>query len=140
MKAGTLLLLALVVCGAGLARAQSRDRPLDLRVTGMLLASEEPQREDVVTVPIVVRSTPLRLRIGQVEEVTSSARRQVQDADVLLHEVRFSGPAALMERLLQPALQGRVLRIEGWLEPKARRFLVTAIEEARGTAPPPKGQ
>jgi hypothetical protein len=106
----------------------------------MLLASEEPQREDVFTVPIVVRSTPLRLRIRQVEEVTSSARRQVHDADVLLHEVRFSGPAALMERLLQPALQGRVLRIEGWLDPKARRFLVTAIEEARGTAPTPKGQ
>ena len=137
MKAGTLILLALVVCGAGLARAQSRDRSLDLRVTGMLLASEEPQREDVFTVPIVVRSIPLLLRIGQVEEVTSSARVQVHDAGVLLHEVRFSGPAALMERLLQPALQGRVLRIEGWLDPKARRFLVTALEEARGTAPPP---
>ena len=140
MKAGTLILLTLVVFGAGLARAQSRDRPLDLRVTGMLLASEEPQREDVFTIPIVVRSTPLLLRIGQVEEVTSSARVQVQDAEVLLHEVRFSGPAALMERLLQPALRGRVLRIAGWLEPQARRFLVTAIEEAPGPAPTPQGQ
>ena len=140
MKAGTLILLALVVFGAALARAQSRDRPLDLRVTGMLLASEEPQREDVFTIPIVVRSTPLLLRIGQVEEVTSSARMQVQDAEVLLHEVRFSGPAALLERLLQPALRGRVLRIAGWLEPQARRFLVTAIEEAAGTAPTPQGQ
>jgi len=140
MKAGTLILLALVVCGAGLARAQSRDRPLDLRVTGMLLASAEPQREDVFTVPIVVRSITLLLRIGQVEEVTSSARRQVQDAEMLLHEVRFSGPAALLERLLQPALRGRVLRIAGWLEPQARRFLVTAIEEPRGTAPTPQGQ
>jgi hypothetical protein len=63
MKAGTLILLALVVCGAGLARAQSRDRPLSLRVTGMLVASEEPRREDVFTVPIVVRSTPLLLRV-----------------------------------------------------------------------------
>jgi hypothetical protein len=135
-----LILLALLAFEVGLARAQSRDRPLDLRVTGMLLASEEPQREDVFTVPIVVRSTPLLLRIGQVEEVTSSARVQVHDAEVLLHEVRFSGPAALMERLLQPALRGRVLRIDGWLEPKARQFLVTAIEEAPGTAPTPQGQ
>ena len=136
----TLIVPILVVFGAGSASAQSRDRPVDLRVTGMLLAMEEAQREDLLTVPIVVQGTPLLLRIGQVEELTGPERVQVRDAEVLLRQVRFSGPAALMERLQQPALRGRVLTIEGWLEPQARRFLVTAVNEAPGAAPTPSGR
>jgi hypothetical protein len=128
--------LVLTVFGASTAGAQSRDRPVHLRVTGMLLAGEEAPREDVLTVPIVVQGTPLLLRIGQVEELTTPARAQVREAEVLLRQVRFSGPAALMERLRQPEVRGRVLTIEGWLEPKERRFLVTAIHEAPGATPP----
>ena len=129
MRGRTLNALLLVVFGAGLVSAQSHDRLVELRVTGMLLPQEEAHREDLVTVPIVVQDTPLLLRIGQVEELTSSERAQVRDA-VLLRQVRFSGSAALLERLQQPELRGRVLTIEGLLELQARLFLVTAIKEA----------
>jgi hypothetical protein len=135
MRRRTLIALFLVVCGAGLASAQSRDRLVDLRVTGTLLPLEEAHREDLFTVPIVVHDTPLLLRIGQVEELTTPERAQVREA-VLLRQVRFSGPAALMQRLQQPELRGRVLTIEGWLEPKARLFLVTAVKEAPSATPP----
>jgi hypothetical protein len=140
MRRRTLIALVLVVFGAGGVSAQSRDRPVDLRVTGMLLSLEEAHRDDLLTVPIVVQGTPLLLRIGQVEELTTPARAQVRKAEVLLRQVRFSGPAALMERLQQPALRGRALTIEGWLEPKARRFLVTAVTEAPGVTPPARGK
>jgi hypothetical protein len=140
MKWQTLIALALVVCGTSTASAQSRDRPIDLRVTGMLLAKEEAQREDLLTVPIVVQGTPLLLRIGQVEEVTPTERTQVRQAEVLLRQVRFSGPAALMERLLQPEVRGKVLTIQGWLQPKEQRFLVTDVQEGSGSTPPTQGK
>ncbi len=45
-----------------------------------------------------------------------------------------------MERLQQPEMLGRVLTIDGWLEPQERRFLVTAIAEAPGATPPTQGK
>ncbi|MGE0824560.1 MAG: hypothetical protein AB7G75_04295 [Candidatus Binatia bacterium] len=135
MRGRILSALLLVVCGAGLVSAQSRDHLMELRVTGTLLPREEAHREDIFTVPIVVQDTPLLWRIGQVEELTSSERAQVRDA-VLLRQVRFSGPAALLQRLQQPELRGRVLTIEGLLEPQSRLFLVTAIKEAPSATPP----
>jgi hypothetical protein len=140
MKWWTFISLALVVFGVSPVSAQSRDRPIDLRVTGMLLAKEEAPRDDLLTVPIVVQGTPLLLRIGQVEEVTPSERTQVRQAEVLLHQVRFSGPAALMERLLQPEVRGQVLTIQGWLQPKEQRFLVTDVQEGSGTSSPAQGK
>lgn len=137
MRGWILSALLLVVCEAGLVSAQS-DHLVELRVTGALLPLEEAHHEGLVTVPIVVQDTPLLLRIGQVEKLTSSERAQVYDA-VLLRQVRFSGPAALLARLQQPALRGRVLTIEGLLEPQARLFLVTDVKETP-SAPPPQGQ
>jgi len=135
MRLWTLSALLLVVCGAGLVRAQSGEGLLHLRVTGMLVPLEAAQREDLFTVPIVVQDKPLLLRVGQVEELTAAERAQVRDA-LVLRQVRFSGPPALLARLQQSEGRGRVLIIEGMLEPTARLFLVTAVKEAPSTTSP----
>jgi len=140
MRRRTLITLVLLIWWAVAVSAQSRDRPVDLRVTGMLLAVEEAKRDDLVTVNISVQGKPLLLRIGKVEDLTTPERTQVREAEVLLRQVRFSGPAALMERLQQPEMLGRVLTIDGWLNPQERRFLVTAIAEAPGATPPTLGK
>ncbi len=140
MRRRTIITLVLLIWWAGVVSAQSRDRPVDLRVTGMLLAVEEAKRDDLLTINISVQGKPLLLRIGKVEDLTTPERTQVREAEVLLRQVRFSGPAALMERLQQPEMLGRVLTIDGWLEPQERRFLVTAIAEASGTTPPTQGK
>ena len=129
MRLWTLSALLLVVCGTGLVRAQSGEHLVHLRVTGTLVPLEAAQREDLFTVPIVVQETPLLLRVGQVEELTSAERAQVRDA-LVLRQVRFDGPAALLAQLQQPERRGRVLTIEGMLEPTARLFLVTTVKEA----------
>ena len=130
--------LLLVVCGAELVRAQSDERLLHLRVTGMLVPLEAAQREDLFTVPIVVQDTPLLLRVGRVEELTTSERAQVLEA-LVLRQVRFSGSTALLAPLLQPERRGRVLTIEGMFEPTARLFLVTTVKEVPN-APSPRGK
>ena len=140
MRRRTLITLVLLIWWAGAVSAQSRDRPVDLRVTGMLLAVEEAKRDDLLTINISVQGKPLLLRIGKVEDLTTPERTQVREAEVLLRQVRFSGPAALMERLQQPEMLGRVLTIDGWLEPQERRFLVTAIAEAPGATPATQGK
>ena len=138
MRLWTLSVLLLAVCGAGLVHAQSSERLVKLRVTGTLVPQEAAQREDLFTVTIVVQDTPLLLRVGQVEELTTSERAQVRDA-LVLRQVRFSGPAALLARLQQPERRGRVLTIEGMLELTARLFMVTAVKEAP-SAPAPGGK
>ena len=135
MRLWTLSALLLVVCGAGLVRAQSGKGLMHLRVTGTVVPLEAAQREDLFTVPIVVQETPLLLRVGQVEELTAAERAQVRDA-LVLRQVRFSGPPALLARLQQSEGHGRVLTIEGMLEPTARLFLVTAVKEAPSTTSP----
>jgi hypothetical protein len=135
MRLWTLSALFLVVCGAGLVHAQSGERLVKLRVTGTLVPLEAVQREDLFTVPIVVQETPLLLRVGQVEELTTSERAQVREA-VVLRQVRFSGPTALLAQLQQPERRGRVLAIEGMLDPTARLFLVTAVKEAPSATSP----
>ena len=135
MRLWTLSTLLLLVCGVGLVGAQSGERLVHLRVTGTLVPQEAAQREDLFTVPIVVQDTPLLLRVGQVEELTTSERAQVREA-VMLRQVRFSGPAALLNRLQQPEQRGRVLTIEGMLEPTARLFMVTAVKEATSATSP----
>ncbi len=135
MRLWTFSALLLVVCGAGLVRAQSGEGLMHLRISGTLVPLEAAQREDLFTVPIIVQDTPLLLRVGRVEELTSAERAQVLDA-LVLRQVRFSGSAALLASLLQPERRGRVLTIEGMLELTARLFLVTAIKEAP-SAPSP---
>jgi hypothetical protein len=135
MRLWTLSALFLVVCGAGLVRAQSGERLVQLRVTGTLVPQETAQREDLFTVPIVVQEKPLLLRVGQVEELTTAERAQVREA-LVLRQVRFNGPPALLARLQQPKQRGQVLTIEGMLDPTARLFLVTAVKEAPSATSP----
>jgi hypothetical protein len=107
------------------------DRPMKLRVTGMLLPTDEPKREDLITIPIFVQDAAWLLRIGKVEELSPSGREEKIKEDLLFRQVRFHGPDALLARMQQ----GKTLTIEGQLDDKARRFLVTEVSEA--TAPSP---
>jgi len=133
MRLKTMISLALLLLTAGVVSAQSPypDRPVDLRVTGMLLSAETPKREDWAAVNVFVRDTPLVLRVGKVEDLTTQERARVIKDDVLLHQVRFYGPDTLMERMLKPEILGRVLTIEGWLDTSQRRFQVTLVEEVQ---------
>jgi len=137
MKYRLALVLLVSVFWAGVISAQPAylERPTKLRVTGMLLPAEEQQRDDLVTVNIVVEDKPLLLRIGKVEELTHTEREQTVKWGVLLRQVRFYGPDALIGRLREPEIVGKILTIEGQLDTKARQFLVTAVEEATATAP-----
>jgi hypothetical protein len=127
-----LSLFVLAVCGST-ASAQSvyPDRPMKLRVTGMLLPTDEPKREDLITIPIFVQDTARLLRIGKVEELNPSGREEKIKEDLLFRQVRFYGPDALLARMQQ----GKTLTIEGQLDDKARRFLVTEVTET--TVPSP---
>jgi hypothetical protein len=138
MKQGTLVALLVSLLWAGTVGAQSvyPDRPMRLRVTGTLLPVEEQKRDDLVTVNIFVQDKPWLLRMGKVEELTEMERERAVKDDVLLRQVRFYGPDALMQRLQQPGSVGKVLTIEGRLDTKERRFLVTAVEEATDATPP----
>ena len=137
MRLRTIISLVLFILSASVVSAQSPypDRPVDLRVTGMLLSVETQKREDLATVNIFVRDTPLVLRIGKVEDLTTQERERVIKDEVLLQQVRFYGPDTLMERMLKPEILGRVLTIEGWLNTAQRRFQVTAVEEGTGATP-----
>jgi hypothetical protein len=104
---------------------------MKLRVTGMLLPTDEPKREDLITVPIFVQDTAWLLRIGKVEELNPSGREEKIKEDLLLRQVRFYGPDALLARMQR----GKTLIIEGQLDPTARRFLVTEVTEATTTSP-----
>jgi len=101
----------------------------------MLLPVTEPSRDDLVTVSIVVQETPLLLRVGKVEELTHTEREQAVKWGVLLRQVRFYGPDALIGRLLEPTTTGKVLAIEGQLDTRTRQFLVSAVKEATDSKP-----
>jgi hypothetical protein len=133
MRLKTMISLALFLLSAGVVSAQSPypDRPVDLRITGMLLSAETPKRDDWAAVNVFVRDTPLVLRVGKVEDLTTQERERVIKDDVLLRQVRFYGPDTLMERMLKPEILGRVLTIEGWLDTSQRRFQVTVVEEVQ---------
>jgi hypothetical protein len=105
------------------------EQPVKLRVTGILLPVEQ-QRDDLVTVNIVVDDKPLLLRVGKVEELTHTEREQAVKWGVLLRQVRFYGPAEFIGPLQQPEMMGKALTIEGQLDTKGRQFLVTAVKEA----------
>lgn len=137
MRLRTITSLVLFILSASVVSAQSPypDRPVDLRITGMLLSVETPKRDDLATVNIFVRDTPLVLRISKVEDLTTQERERAIKDDVLLRQVRFYGPDTLMERMLKPEILGRVLTIEGWLNTTQGRFQVTAVEEATGVTP-----
>jgi hypothetical protein len=127
-----LSLFMLAVC-SGIASAQSTypDRPMKLRVTGMLLPTDEPKREDLITIPIFVQDAAWLLRIGKVEELDPPGREEKIKEDLLLQQVRFYGSDELLARMQR----GKTLTIEGQLDTKARRFLVTEVTEESATKP-----
>jgi hypothetical protein len=126
-----------VLLGLGLwvdtAGAQSvyPDRPMQLRITGTLLPIEEQKREDLILVSVFVQDKSWLLRVGKVEDLNPSERGEQMKEDILLQQVRFYGPDSLLARLQE----GKVLTIEGQLDTKARRFLVTAVEEDASPTP-----
>jgi hypothetical protein len=112
-----------------LARAQpaNLEHPTKLRLTGTVLPPQEQSRDDLVTVNILVEDKPLLLRIGKIEELTSTEREQAVKWGVLLRQVRFYGPDAFIGQLQKPEAIGQIFIIEGQLDTKARQFLVTAV-------------
>jgi len=105
--------------------------PLPVRITGTLLPFEEQSREDLVTVKVFVKGQPWLLRIGEVEGMTTSEREWAVKRDILLRQVRFYGPEELVEELRKPEIVGKILTIEGRLDVRQNRFLVTAVKEVK---------
>jgi hypothetical protein len=118
------------------AQPADLERPVTLRVTGTLLPVADAQRDDLVTVNILIEDQPLLLRVGKVEELTRTERVQAVKWGVLFRQVRFYGPEALIGPLRRPETLGKVLTIEGQLDTKARQFLVTAVKEDAGSGQP----
>lgn len=140
MKYLPALVLFIVAYAASAANAQpatSFDHPVKLRVTGTLHPAEQQPRDDLVTVNILIEDKPLLLRVGKVEELTHMEREQAVKWGVLLRQVRFYGPAELINQLQE----GKALTIEGQLDTKSRQFLVSDVKEAteaRKQSPTPK--
>jgi hypothetical protein len=104
---------------------------MKVRVTGAMLPFEEQQRDDLVTATIFVQDKPWFFRVGKAEGLTSEEREQAVKDGALLQQVRFQGPDAVMRRLQKANLIGKLLVIEGQLDTKGRRFLVSSVEESK---------
>jgi hypothetical protein len=116
-----------------MASAQSVDspQPMKVRVTGTMLPFEEQQRDDLVTATIFVQDKPWFFRVGKAEGLTSAAREQAVKDGALLEQVRFQGPDAIMRRLQKANLISKLLAIEGQLDAKGRRFVISSVEEIK---------
>ncbi len=123
-------LAAMLWAGAVSAQPSYLDRPVDVRIKGMLLPLEEEDRGYLVAVKVFVAGQPWLLRVGEVEGMTADERKQAVEHDILLQQVRFYGPDELMERMQKPEIIGKVITIEGRLDAKEKRFLVKALEVA----------
>jgi hypothetical protein len=135
-KIVVLLLLAGVFCARGaVAQNVYPQAPFTVRLTGMLLPVNEQNREDLVTVSIFVEGTAWMLRVGEIKELDARNREQAAEQAVQLRQVRFYGPAELIGKLRKPEIAGKVLTIQGRLDPKEKRFLVTSVEEGSGSPP-----
>jgi len=129
MRRGIILSLGLALLWANIASAQSYgpEHRMDLRITGTLLSAAEPKRDDLVLIDITVQSKPMLLRVGKVEDLTTPERARAIRDEVLLKQVRFTGPEELMKQLQKPETLGKVITIQGWLNTQDRRFQVTAV-------------
>ena len=132
MKHLTSTALVISMFWATLASAQSIDsaQPMKVRVTGTMLPFEEQQRDDLVTATIFIQDKPWFFRVGKAEGLTSEERERAVKDGALLEQVRFQGPDAVMRRLQKANLIGKLLVIEGQLDTKGRRFLISSVEEA----------
>lgn len=139
MRYTAAIALFVILCWTGAGNADSDsvypDRPVSVRVTGTLLPVEGQDREDIITVPIFVQGQPWLLRIGKVEELTESEKAQAVRQDVLLRQVRFYGPEELVGKLRKPDVAGKVFTIEGRLDTREKRFLVTGVKELTDSHP-----
>jgi hypothetical protein len=137
MKQFTLIAVLASMLWIQTATAQSTapEQSTRLRVTGTLLPMEEQQRDDLVTATVFVQDKPWLFRVGKAEGLTSEAREQAVKDGALLEQVRFYGPDAVMRRLQKANLIGKLLVIEGQLDAKGRRFLISSVEEASGATP-----
>jgi hypothetical protein len=133
MKHFTCAAFMISLLWATLAGAQSVNpaQPTKVRVTGTMLPYSEQQRDDLVTATIFVQDKPWFFRVGKVEGLSSAEREQAVNEGALLEQVRFQGPDAVMRRLQKANLAGKPLVIEGQLDAKERRFLVTSVEETK---------
>jgi len=134
--------LFVLFCGwphAADAQPAILEGPIKLRVTGELLPPKDLPSEDVVTANVLVQDKPMMLRVGKVEELTSSEREQAVKWGVLFRQVRFYGPEPLLEQIAKAEGTGKALTIEGQLDTKARQFLVTAVQNATGVTRQPAG-
>ena len=133
MKRFTCTALLITMFWATLASAQSVNstQPTKVRVTGTMLPFTEQQRDDLVTATIFVQDKPWFFRVGKVEGLTSEERAQAVKDGALLEQVRFQGPDAVMRRLQKANLIGKLLVIEGQLDAKGRRFLISSVEETQ---------
>src|SRR5215216_5083805 len=127
MKYFTCTAFVITLFWATLVGAQSvgSTHPLKVRVTGTMLPFEEQQRDDLVTATIFVQDKPWFFRVGKVEGLTGAEREQAVSDGALLEQVRFQGPDAVMRRLQKANLIGKLVVIEGQLDTKGRRFVVS---------------
>jgi len=109
------------------------DRPMRLRVTGELLSAKGQPSEDIVTANVIVHDKPMLLRVGKVEELSSSEREQAVKWGVLFRQVRFYGPTPLLQQIEKEEGTGKTVTIEGELDTRVRQFLVKSVQEAPGT-------
>jgi hypothetical protein len=138
MREKMLFSMVLWAFGVSMAIAQSpypEQRPLDLRVTGAFLPTDQQKRDDIVTVDVSVQGKPMLLRIGKVEDLTTQERAQAVKGEVLLRKVHFTGPEEMMARLQKPEMVGKVITFEGWLDTQSRRFQVTTVKETTQETP-----
>ena len=127
----TALLIALFWAPLASVQAEDSTHPMKVRITGTMLPFEEQQRDDLVTATIFIQDKPWFFRIGKAEGMTSEQRAQAVKEGALLEQVRFQGPDAVMRRLQKANLIGKLLVIEGELDAKGRRFLISSVEETK---------
>jgi hypothetical protein len=109
----------------------SFDKPVKLRLMGEILKFVDSPPEDIVTAKITVQDKQLLLRIGKVEELNRMEREQAVKWGVLFREIRFDGPAPLLEQIRNAEETGKILTVEGQLDTKTRQFLVASVTEAQ---------
>jgi hypothetical protein len=133
MKRFTCTALLITLFWVPLASVQAEDstQPMKVRVTGTMLPFEEQQRDDLVTATIFIQDKPWFFRVGKAEGMSSEQREQAVKEGALLEQVRFQGPDSVMRRLQKANLVGKLLVIEGELDAKGRRFIISSVEETK---------
>ena len=138
IKIVSISFLFLILFGA---RSQAQfpypDRPLPVRVTGALLPIDHEQREDIITVRVFVKDQPRLLRIGKLEELSQGQKDRAVEQDVLLRQIRMYGPTELIDKLSSTEILEKPVIIEGKIDTKEKRFLVSSVQDGKaGHAPP----